>query len=365
MPFNMSKASEHRCHDAHDPPLRETADPASATAPQGEITKLEFGHEFRTRGSARSRFKALLVLTTLATTTGSAHGQSLSPAADDGRFTIKLSAFNTDSRIQLRAGGNADYEGRPFSSPWRASGEIQADRSRPHVQAMFRMTDRQRLTFGHYQTSSRNSYDVDRAWDPSRYRGVSGTHDEFRGAASIPPASMNVDGSFTFDFRLANLMYEYALFQNETWSFGGGIGITWADLEFNSRAQGTIQFDSDVETIDASYQWRRKKFAPALGLRGIYSPIESWHFTAEAQGFQTSWGNFGTLRGHFERFGINGEYRFRRSRNFGVHVGYDWFRLKLSDDVRGGFDGNELTYTGRAVGGLRVHGPTVGLTVAL
>ena len=309
-----------------------------------------------------TRLKSLLVLTALAAATGSADGKSLSPAPDNERFSIKLSGFDTDSRIQLRASGNADYDGRPFSSPWYAIGEIQGGRPRPHLHAMFRMTDRQRLTFGYYQAGSGNRYQFDRAWDLGSHRDFFDEYDGFSGEFSNLPASVNVDAGFDIEFRLANLMYEYALFQNETWSFAGGIGMIWADLDFNARAQATGEFDGGVETVDASYRWRRTKWAPTLAVRGMYAPTENWRFTAGAQGFQTDWGNFGTLRGHFERFGITGEYRF--TRNFGAHVGYDWFRLKLSDDIRGGFNSNQLTYTGRATGDLRVRGPTVGLTVA-
>lgn len=309
-----------------------------------------------------TRITPLLTLTVLAAATGAAHGQALSPAPDNERFTIKLSAFDTDSRIQLGARGKADVDGLPFSAAWDASGEIQGDRTRPHLQAMWRMTDRQRLTFGYYQTNQSRSYDFARDWDLSSYQDFFEEYDEFIGEYAGTTASINADGGFDIDFRLANVMYEYALFQNETWSLAAGIGITWADLDFNARAQATGEFDGDVETVEASYQWRRTKWAPTLGVRGMYAPGPNWRFTAEAQGFQTNWGNFVTESGHFERFGVNGEYRF--TRNVGVHVGYDWFRLKLSDNIRGGFSNNDVSYTGRATGDLRVHGPTVGLTVA-
>ncbi len=308
--------------------------------------------------SVMTRFPPLLVLSALAAATGSVHGQSLSAAPADERFTVKISAFDTDSRIQLGARGKAEYDGLSSSATWDANGEIQGDRIRPHLQAMFRMTDRQRLTLGYYQTGQGNRYDFDRDWALSSYEDFFEEDNEF----SDLSGSVNADGGFDIDFRLANLMYEYAFFQNDTWSLAGGIGITWADLELNARAQATGEFDGDVDTIDATYQWRRTKWAPTLGLRGMYAPTGNWRFTTEAQGFQTNWGNFVTESGHFERFAINGEYRF--TRNYGVHLGYDWFRLKLSDDIRGGFNSNELTYTGRATGDLRVHGPTVGLTVA-
>ena len=52
----------------------------------------------------------------------------------------------------------------------------------------------------------------------------------------------------------------------------------------------------------------------------------------------------------------------------GIHVGYDWFRLKLGNDYTGSFDAppesgvGTVDVAGRLTGQFKVHGPMAGVT---
>ena len=77
-------------------------------------------------------------------------------------------------------------------------------------------------------------------------------------------------------------------------------------------------------------------------------------------------GDFLDQRGHFERAGLVVEYMVNE--RVGVHVGYDWFRLKLKDDYTARFEGaseldiDPVDVNGELSGQLKVHGPMAGVT---
>ena len=73
-----------------------------------------------------------------------------------------------------------------------------------------------------------------------------------------------------------------------------------------------------------------------------------------------------TLEASTVRGGLLVEYRV--TERIGVHVGYDWFRLKLSNDYRGSFEAPPETgagtvdVAGKLTGQFKVHGPMAGVT---
>lgn len=83
-----------------------------------------------------------------------------------------------------------------------------------------------------------------------------------------------------------------------------------------------------------------------------FAPAENWRVIAQGQYLDADWGNFDDYEGDLARANALVEYRF--SDNFGVHVGYDWFRLDVD---RHGSDG---------MIGLRQEfkGPVAGITLA-
>lgn len=267
---------------------------------------------------------------------------------EDDRFTFKASAFHADSRIVLGGDGRARTPDFPFSIAFGAREELQARDTRPHFQATWRFADRHRLMAAHYDVAQGRRYPFDRTI----------TANEF------PDEQARVFGEAGFDieFELVNLMYEYALIQDERWTLGLSLGLHWARLDAHGDLTATGEYDGQTRTEQLDYSWQRRRYAPSIGARVAYRPTPRWQIAVDAQGFDTSWGNFTSEDGHYERIGFNAEYRV--TRNLGVHAGYDWFRLKIADDFRGSLAGDDITYNGRWRGELRVHGPTLGLTLA-
>lgn len=256
-------------------------------------------------------------------------------AAAEDRFTFRASAFDTDARIRLGAEGTVGNE--VLNADFDDVGVIDGSETAIRLEAGWHFTPRQRVFLNYYDLEPGQSYVLDEAI----------------GFDELPeyeiPAGSRAD--IGMEFKLATLMYEYALVESDQWTVGAQAGIHWAQL---------VAFASvNVPDIaDDRFEWKRTKRAIALGGRVQYRPSDKWRFGAEVQGFDTSWGNFVSENGHFERFGLLGEYRFTDT--FGVHLGYDWFRLKLRDVVA---DEDEY-YSVVLDGELRVHGPTAGLTVA-
>ena len=269
-------------------------------------------------------------------------------AQDDDRFTVKLSAFHTDSRIALAADGRARVDEFPLAVAFGGREQIRGSRTRPHIQAMWRLSERQRLMAAHYETAQGRRY----AFQETITMG------------EFPDERLDIHGDAGFDieFELFNLMYEFALVSTDQWTIGLAGGIHWARLEAWADVAATAQYEDETRSETLEYDWVRRRWAPSLGLRAEYRPTGRWRLSLDGQGFSTGWGNFTSEDGHYIRMSLNAEYRI--TPNFGIHAGYDWFRLKIADDFRGNLLGGDVSYRGRARGDLEVKGPTLGVTFA-
>ena len=218
----------------------------------------------------------------------------------------------------------------------------------------FRISDRQALIGNFYD------YRRDETWE---YGGnVLDTGTIIPGGDAIEIPGARIDGRLSF--RLANLNYEYAVVKNDSFEWGLGLGVTYAKLEAtaNGSSTGTDLVDPQFETVG----WERDGVSPGLHTRLTWTPAERWTVGLEAQYLDTTWGNILDEEGHFERGGLLVEYMV--SERVGIHVGYDWFRLKLKDQYRGtarapdGIDAGPFPYSGNVTGDLKVHGPMAGVT---
>lgn len=138
------------------------------------------------------------------------------------------------------------------------------------------------------------------------------------------------------------------------------MGVYGAKIKLRGDTQGQATVDGELITWEDSARWRESRHAPGLGLSMAYRPADRWELRAQAQGFKTSWGDFDT-DGHFMNASAEVGYRFNR--NWTVFGGYDWFKLKLEDDVaiNATVDGTSYSVSGPGSAQLKVHGPTVGL----
>lgn len=267
------------------------------------------------------------------------------PAADTDRFTVRASVYDTDARIRMRADGQVGNE--EIHANFDDVGLLGDDARSARFELGYRFGERHRLSASYYDLAPGGAFLLDEDYALPGIPPLPGLPE----LPEVPdvPAGSRLD--YGIDFRLATLMYEYALLQDERWTVGVQGGLHWAKLSAFA--------DLDVPGIAQDrVDWERRRHSIALGARVEFRPDARWRFGLEAQGYDTEWGNFVAENGHFERFGLLAEYRF--TPRFGVHAGYDWFRLKLRDTVE---DADEF-YSVLLDGELRVHGPTLGLTLA-
>lgn len=276
---------------------------------------------------------------------------------DDARFDIRLSAFNPEANIRFDGTGTATDGER--SEDLAAAGSIDSDgRWRPRGEIAFHMTPRQSLRMNYYDYRRNQSWNFDGDWiDPGNiFEEV-----EIPGEPVEIPA-IDVDGRLSFE--LASLNYEFAVVDTPRFQWGLGLGVTHAVLE--ARGTGTSTGTDEVDPQWESFRWKKDGTSPNLHTRVSWAATPRLRVEAQAQYLDTRWGDFIDERGHFERGGLLVEYLV--TERLGIHVGYDWFRLKLGNDYTGSFDAppesgvGTVDVAGRLTGQFKVHGPMAGVT---
>jgi len=249
---------------------------------------------------------------------------SLAAQADDDRFTLRLGAMQANGDARLR--GSVDFEGDTYGY---TSDKLDfGDDTAPRVEGIFHFSERNRLLFNYFQ------YDRDKRYELG--------DDVVLGDTTIPAGSM---AKASAEFSLGSVVYDYALVETPTTSFGLQIGAEWARLEGNVYAtDGSDSFESrDSES----------GVAPVVGARFSANTADhKWGFTAQAQYLDADWGDFDDYSGDISRANALVEYRF--TPRFGVYAGYDWFKLDVKRDYGDGSAGMDLTF----------KGPTAGVTFA-
>lgn len=220
------------------------------------------------------------------------------------------------------------------------------------------MTPRQSLRMNYYDYRRNQSWNFDGDWiDPGNiFEEV-----EIPGEPVEIPA-IDVDGRLSFE--LASLNYEFAVVDTPRFQWGLGLGVTHAVLE--ARGTGTSTGTDEVDPQWESFRWKKDGTSPNLHTRVSWAATPRLRVEAQAQYLDTRWGDFIDERGHFERGGLLVEYLV--TERLGIHVGYDWFRLKLGNDYTGSFDAppesgvGTVDVPGRLTGQFKVHGPMAGVT---
>lgn len=245
--------------------------------------------------------------------------------AIDDHFTLRLGAMQADSDISLR--GAVDFDGQAYD--YESERLDLGDDTVPRIEGGFHFGDRHRLLFNYFQFDKDQSYTLDQDVD--------------FGETTFPAGS---EAQAEAQFDLASLVYDFALVETDTVSFGLQVGAEWAKLEGSAEVvSGEDSFEVRDDTDGV---------APVVGARFSASTADRrWGFTVQGQYMDADWGDFGDYEGDLTRANALVEYRF--TPNFGVFAGYDWFKLDverdLDQDARAGLD-------------LRFKGPTVGVTLA-
>lgn len=244
--------------------------------------------------------------------------------ADDDRFTLRLGAIQAEGTTRLS--GQTDFNGETYR--YESDRLNLGDETSPRVEGIFRISERNRLLFNYF------SYDNDKRYTLGE--------DVSFGDTTFPAGSF-AKSSVQFD--LGSVLYDYALVETPSVSFGLQIGAEWARLEGGVSAQaGTDSFQTRASESGT---------APVVGARfSTNTQDQKWGFTVQGQYLDAAWGNFDDYSGDITRANALVEYRF--TRNFGLYAGYDWFKL----------DAHQNGADGRVGLDQRFKGPTAGVTLA-
>ena len=271
----------------------------------------------------------------------------------DERFTIRLSAFQPEASLRLSGEGAATNGTDTTTFDDGATLELGRE-TRPRGSVEFRISERQRLIGNLYDYERDENWDWDGGlFDPGDV-GLPGD------PVDVPAGSVSAE----LQFRLASLNYEYAVVDTGPFVWGLGVGVTHARIEGLVAGASSGSADADPESGRAS--WNKSEWSPNLHTRLAWMPSEKWRLSVEAQYLDAGWGDLIEETGHFERGGLLAEYFV--SDRIAVHVGYDWFRLKMGDRFAGSIGPYEdpaverIDYDGTLTGTLKVHGPMAGVS---
>lgn len=243
--------------------------------------------------------------------------------SNDDTFTLRIGVIQATGDTRLKGMDNENHDFNYLSKRFDFG-----DRTMPRVEGSYHFSKRNRILFDYFRYDKHNHFALDRDLD------VDGT---------IVPAGDPATASA--ELALGNIIYDYSLIEAQNTSFGVQIGAAWADIS------GWVKADDGPSIMGG--RGSETGVAPVLGARLSGNTADRrWHFSLQSQYVNASWGDFDTYSGSITR--IHGVIEYRFTCNFGLHGGYDWFRLNIEHDF------------GRLSGGidLRFMGPTLGLTFA-
>lgn len=289
------------------------------------------------------RFSLLSIA--LLMTTGVAQAQENDYLND--RWEISGSYFEPD--VSLSAGARVTANNGTDTVEGRESAKASSKFHGGMAEVTFRPTQRQRIIGGWYGVNRNNHFNYS---DAGTYLPENGQD----------PIDYSVDAKAKLEtkFQLYRLTYGYDFIQTPKTTVTGLVGVYGARLKVRGTSEGIASADGETVNLGGSATWDETRYAPGLGVAASYRPTDRWELRASTQGFKTSWGDFDT-DGHFIH--TNAQVGYRVTRHVTTFVGYDWFNLKLKDDVTRSTIQNGTTYTasGALTGRLKVHGPTVGV----
>lgn len=226
-------------------------------------------------------------------------------AQEDDRFTVRLGAMSVDTSGELTAG--TTFRGNPYE--FSQDFDFGSKETVPRIEGQFRFGERHRLLFNYF------------GYDKSKTAAL--TQDVSFDNVTIPAGSF---ARAKAKFELASAMYDYAVIETDTVSWGLQIGVEYAKIEGKLRAQ--------AGTADYNASQSEDGFAPVVGTRLQFAPNDKWRFIVQGQYLDANWGDFGDYEGNISRANALVEYRFTPT--VGVFAGYDWFKI---DAKRNGGDG--------------------------
>lgn len=272
---------------------------------------------------------------------GTAQAQEL-----NDRWEISGSYFKPKTEFDLRLRGTATDGVETVSGDERGGISDRLDGG--NVEAIFRLTTRQRIFLGGYEVSGARNF------------GQSGAGTYVDGEGTSFDYTYDANARLDNQIQLYRLGYGYDFVRDEQFTVTGLVSVYGASLKSDLTTGGVATVNGEVADLDSRSRLRERKYAPGLGLAAEWRPDPKWDVRASVQGFRTQWGSFNT-DGHFTHANAQVGYNF--TPNWAGFVGYDWFELELEDGrtASGTVDGVDYTGNLTATARLRVHGPTAGV----
>lgn len=280
---------------------------------------------------------------------------SLSVSANDhSRFEISAAGFAPTQDISL--GADVTVSDGSTSAPFAGTGSVSSSAKGAQFEVIFRPTPRQRIDAQFYGVEDDRRF----PFDQSRTEVLSNPDtNETITATGTAQGQVNIETRFD----LYRLGYGYDFVQNDRLTLTGLVGVYGAHMEIRSTTSGEATLTDGNEIIAqdlaSSSKVSRRAVAPGVGVAAEYRISDKWSVRGRAQGFKTQWGNFDN-DGRF--YNAQASLNYQATDNLAVFAGYDWFDLRLEDDIDQGatFEGVDYAIQGKLNGRLRVHGPTLG-----
>ncbi|KAB8318343.1 hypothetical protein SD81_016550 [Tolypothrix campylonemoides VB511288] len=244
-------------------------------------------------------------------------------AEEDTPFTVRLGAMYVDGSGDIEGRTNALGQDFAFTEDFDfGSREVV-----PRVDGQFRFGGRSRIVFNYFEYDKDNRQTLSEAI----------SFDD----VTIPAGSF---AETQAEFQLASIAYDFAVIETDTASLGLQVGAEYAKLEGRLIAEAGADRYDETATEDG--------YAPLVGIRYTATPGDAWRVVAQAQYFDSEWGDFGDVEGDVTRANALVEYRFNPT--FGLFAGYDWFEI---DARESGSDGSLRLKQ-------RFHGPIAGVSLS-
>jgi hypothetical protein len=249
---------------------------------------------------------------------GVAHAAEESPASDDrnpleSKFLVDVGYFflSTDMRVRVD-GQTTDDVGTDINYD-DTFGIGDFDRFR--VDALWRIKPRHLLRAMYFQNNRHATRSID--------RDVTFGDETFPVGATVDARS---------DLTVAELSYEYAFLQHQTWELAGGIGIHYVDLGLSLGA--TLSSGGNQASRRADANASTGAPLPVLGLRWMYRLSDNFYVNAQMQYFYLE---FDPYKGSLTD--LKATVVWQATDHFGIGLGYNDFGFRFDINSKRDFDG--------------------------
>ncbi|NWG76204.1 MAG: hypothetical protein HXY24_16655 [Rubrivivax sp.] len=256
-----------------------------------------------------------------------AMAQSPAQAWYDSRFVVNLGTFVVGTDLEARLDG--EFTGDNEEVDFDETFGLGKNATRWRVDALWRIAPRHQLRLGYFDYSNSRTKVIDRDIEWGDYTFSAGG-----------------EVKASYESEIYVLSYEYSFVRQPTYEIAAGIGVHYSNLSFKLSGNATLT-DENGNVVDQGVVNEAANAPvplPVIGLRGTW--VVSPNVVLEAAGSAFS-ANYDAYDGVWYQLRAGATWMFNR--NFGLGVGYTYFRTEVDVD-RDSFRGSLTTnYSGLQV----------------